>query len=367
MWIPQILRLLTGRESGRLPIVKQLVCLYVEKLQFHLEDALWVACSKELPLAADAMAAYNHLDRSAKYSVLLAPVVFASISKASSGLSGEHLTRLTELILGEHLLNSRIVTAGQEQWSLLGDFALIATTEGVRVEKQRKVLRSITVDFESIWCREEVAGGFDCTHLPYEAVSDKKKADIMNKVVSALNKVDAFAPVFGLLIRKYIRTIMVRTCSSVSAGFGSESRSDRIGCVHLLNVDRGEYTTQQLAEDLVHETVHSFLSMYEYAVRPFTNSEGDRGPRITSLWSGQSLAARAFCQAVFVYYTLYHFHLCVLETSADDADIAFSAKRREYCVSGFASNANLGEYVSECASVQNWLRPWLRRAQSIIV
>jgi HEXXH motif-containing protein len=93
-----------------------------------------------------------------------------------------------------------------------------------------------------------------------------------------------------------------------SGQFWSGSNGQYIGRVMLVNAHRQQTTVEELADALVHEGIHGFLSMQE-RVEPWVHDASlyTDAPAVVSPWSGNPLPLRPFLQACFVWYGLTMF------------------------------------------------------------
>jgi hypothetical protein len=92
-----------------------------------------------------------------------------------------------------------------------------------------------------------------------------------------------------------------------STTFSSGSLGDYVGRSIFCNAHLPTVGTAVLAESLVHEAIHSLLSMYE-ADEPWFPEADSFSPEsaVASPWTGARLSLRTFLQACFVWYGLAH-------------------------------------------------------------
>ena len=122
--------------------------------------------------------------------------------------------------------------------------------------------------------------------------------------------------------------------------FWSGSNGQYIGRVMLVNPHRQQTTVEELADALVHEAIHGFLSMQE-RVEPWVHDASlyTDAAAVVSPWSGNPLPVRPFLQACFVWYGLTMFWGEHLDGTVFDAATArrmLVRALRGFCGQSFA-------------------------------
>jgi HEXXH motif-containing protein len=104
----------------------------------------------------------------------------------------------------------------------------------------------------------------------------------------------------------WTRVVVVQ--SDRSGLFWSGSNGQYIGRVMLVNPHLQQTSVEEIADALVHEAIHGFLSMHE-RVEPWVHNTSlyTDAAAVVSPWSGNPLPVRQFLQACFVWYGLTMF------------------------------------------------------------
>ena len=170
------------------------------------------------------------------------------------------------------------------------------------------------------------------------------------------------------MIRNYTRTIFVRRNGTLLPS--SEQDHVRLGAIGLRNVHLDSYTELQLADDLLHESIHNLLSTYEFMNFPFITFGGRKNgnARPVSPWSSRPIRVTPFIHAVLVYYTLLSFaRLRLREEDLPAAERVIYQRRRNRYVSGFLSPGRLTQCPEGFADVDSRTLAMIDVVQDIVV
>ncbi len=314
------------------PSLDSMVERYVHKLKSDLEDSLWHAGFIDEALATRLGLAFETIPESHRYHYLLTPAIFEAISGFRKRATVDRLLRLVELTEDEALLAGAELMShrsGLRTWSPMGD-ASLASLEGDGIVTHVDRLDSLIVmDFDSPAARDVRLESSVMCHEPGE-FSFEDRSKVTRNLSEAMRYINRISPTFSRLILNYTRAIRLRRCADCQ--LGSEHITTTIGEIRLLNPQRDEYTPIRLAEALIHESVHNYLSTYEYLNIPFVLSGASPQYRPISTWSGNPIPVAAFCHAVFVWFALFQFSLIELAliTSELAGRLPIMRRRNQY-------------------------------------
>ncbi|KXU93836.1 hypothetical protein AB839_15600 [Stenotrophomonas sp. DDT-1] len=180
---------------------------------------------------------------------------------------------------------------------------------------------------------------------PCIALDEAEQAVVLDKLSRALAGIDRAEPLYGLVIRNFVRRIVVRkseeSTPDVARRFGSEHVPRQPGSLRLLNIHHPELSVEACMESIMHESTHNFLAAWELANGFFVAN--DYQHRVVSPWSGNPIPNSSYIHAVFVYYVCHRLlksHLAV----ADNIDAAARAhvhRRLAVCAAGFLIEQDL--------------------------
>lgn len=141
-------------------------------------------------------------------------------------------------------------------------------------------------------------------------------------------------PVAGSFLEAFTNVIVFKKLQTPGKRSFISSTSDYlIGRTLLINPDAVGH--EDIIDGLVHENIHSLLNMLEVISpwQPAVELSEAGGYSIVSPWSGNSLTARNFVQANFVWFGLYNFWSRALNMEAYDR--SYAATRVQFIKEGF--------------------------------
>ena len=228
------------------------------------------------------------------------------------------------------------------QWrvySPLGDsFASRSSTGGWSIEAVKNVGGCIAIDFDSPVAtnHEPRSGVLSQACLPLD---DFERRAVLAKIEESLKLIDEVEPTYGLIVRNFVRRIIVRKSQERSdqgpQHYGSEHVPRQPGSLRILNIHRDELSVEACMESIMHESTHNFLAAWELSNGFFV--ENDYKHRVVSPWSGNQIPNSSFIHAVFVYYICHRLlkrHLFASKCLTESA-IRHVHKRLAVCASGF--------------------------------
>ncbi|MGQ5524809.1 hypothetical protein ACUHMQ_16320 [Chitinimonas sp. PSY-7] len=209
----------------------------------------------------------------------------------------------------------------------------------------------IEIDFDSVHShRIEVESSVLCR--PPMAMSDADRALTLEKLHAAMAIVDSVASTAGAMIRSVTRVIRIRCADDDVTAAETDPRD--IGEIRLLNPHLAQTRVIDLADALIHESLHNFLAMYENRHGSFVGYEQTALMRPVSPWTGNPIPYNAFTHAVFIYFGLFHFYR-LLYASTDNLELRKqSAELIAKCARGFRV-AELDKCLKLIGHSPNWL------------
>ncbi|WP_435014238.1 hypothetical protein [Xanthomonas arboricola] len=309
----------------------------------------------------------------------------AAQRKLSSGIGDQqdelelarNFALLHDLVCREHaideLAKGRVskYLAESRQWYLyspLGDaYAARSSSGGWGLERVQSVGDCIAVDFDSPVATnyEPRSGVLSQTCLPLD---DLERHAVRAKIAESLRLIDQAEPLYGLIIRNFVRRIVVRKSQERSdlgpKHYGSEHVPRQPGSLRLLNIHRDELSVEACMESIMHESTHNFLAAWELAHGFFVAN--DYKHRVVSPWSGNQIPNSSFIHAVFVYYICHRLlksHLAAAMWLTDEA-VQHVHKRLAVCASGFLIQQPLSQRLMSTAPLNEDIGTMIDMMQS---
>jgi hypothetical protein len=231
--------------------------------------------------------------------VVLAPETVARLLFFGLNNLCESATFLNDAFQAELLLETDCRNSDRELWTALGDIRIVP---GVRHVPRPCPVGRIPVDFDS----------------PHGRSFESQKRDLGgSRIVLGEEErnlaLDRLSAAYRLLsdvgLTKFVSqfTKVIVLTRDDARGFSSGSETRYIGRSELCNLHNSGIDHFDVAEALVHESIHSILYMEERR-RPWVPAALYAPiPRVVSPWSGRVLPLRPFLQACFVWYGIAQF------------------------------------------------------------
>lgn len=316
------------------PLVDHLLQVHLLTLEGWLNDALWFIKhndSASFRQFSEAIGAVSHEEHRR---FLLAPSTFPLLT-AAKALQSHDCKAVVHAYQNDILLRREGLRAATG-WSRLTDFAQLGNGD----RRHNELLGdSIIVDFDSDEClRVEAESSVFCRD-PVPVLPAEREVTLI-KLRAALSLIDESSSTAGRLVRNATRCIRVR--KSLTEITAAETDPRVIGEMRLHNPQLDSLRVIDLADALIHESLHSFLAMYELRYGSFVGFEQSALIRPVSPWSGNPIPYNAFTHAVFIYFALFTFYRLLypkLESEMEREDVAELMTR---CSRGFRL-VDLGE------------------------
>lgn len=332
----QIVYALTANDRPP-PLVDRQIERFLDRMRDDVEDAIWDAHFRQLPIAAALYRAFEGLDDAARMRLFLSPEGFEAVWFSLRDGSEARLDALLALIDGR----AEAPEASSPAETPIADASPMLIRLG----------GTITVDLGS-----EQGRRVDPTSpvflMPWEPYAPDEAETVRAKLVRAFGEIEQAAPGFAHLIRNYTRVVYVRKAGDLAPS--SEQVDTELGAIRLRNVHLDAYDHGQLVDDLIHESVHNFLGTYEYLEAPFIPLGSRPAPELrpVSPWSMRPIQLLPFLHAVFVYFALLSYARRRLTAGGiDAAERARLLARRNRYASGFLMPGRLSEMARSLAPI----------------
>ncbi len=332
----QLVYALTGDDAAP-PILDGLVDQFVTKLRLSLEDILWEGSLRKYKSAHEFLDVYDALSEEKRAAFLLCPETYRFFSACRFRRDPDHLERLLRHCRKYLELDPRELLYSS------------ATTDSPATGNSPVFLslldETTVIDGGSDACRrrDPTSPVFFRDYDPFPA---RDWATTVRKIEAAFREISEISPTFARLIKNYTRRIYVRKVGKLPPA--SEQVDTEIGAIRLRNVHLSSYDHDQLVDDLIHESVHNFLSSYEFVNFPFVKfgSQIDPNMRPVSPWSMRPIRILPFLHACFVYFTLFHYatRSLLLRKPGKRQKQALQRRRNRY-VSGFLMPGRLRDHL----------------------
>ena len=329
------------------PLVDHLLRVHLLTLEGYLEDTLWFALHGDVEPYKEFVDAVGRPTPEEQSQFLLAPSAFPLLVSLT-GHSPSERSRAVLEAFKDDIVRRRNGTGASKGWTRLTDFRV--DDHGHRFYNEL-LGDSIVVDFDSEEClRVELASSVFCREpVPF---TDDEHTIVVDKLRAALKLIDDTASTAGRLVRNATRCIRVR--KSMTEITAAETDPQVIGEIRLHNPHLDKLRVVDIADALIHESLHNFLAMYEYRHGGFVDYRQSALVRPVSPWTGNPIPYNAFTHAVIIYFALFNFYRLLYPKLATEAERRTVAELMTKCSRGFRV-VNLSECLSEVGSSPDWL------------
>lgn len=225
----------------------------------------------------------------------------------------------------------------------------------------------VALDLDSHVARhhEPRSGVLSQPSLPFTEV---ERAHVHDKLSRALEAIDRAEPLYGLLIRNFVRRVVVRKSDEIGADdsrrYGSEHVPRQPGSLRLLNTHHPDLSMEACMESIMHESTHNYLAAWELANGFFVAN--DYKHRVVSPWSGNQIPNSSYIHAVFVYYICHRLLRSHLATAEDLSGAATEHvhRRLSVCAAGFLIEQRLSARLMTSSPINNDLGEMIDRMQT---
>lgn len=165
----------------------------------------------------------------------------------------------------------------------------------------------IVIDFFSPYAARPLAqNNFRPDFAPPIPYTNEQAATVAPRIVAAFEAIESIGGAGIGFVRAMIRTIMPRP-DAASGLFSGSSNRGHMGRVNLFNPHLDYISHHNVANSLIHESIHIMLYLIEQGGRPVEDNDVLYNDFVESPWSGRPIHLLAYIHASFVWYGLYHF------------------------------------------------------------
>ena len=220
-------------------------------------------------------------------------------------------------------------------WTALGDFC--HRPDGTSFSAP--ALPGLPVlDFESPYANDlDFSGRAARTLVQRDNLDAREQSLVLQKLAASAKGVERVSPMVHDFVRSFTKVLVLQRDPEAPAMFASGSSGQFIGRSVLSNPQLPGVDAVEVAEGLIHESIHALLYMQEQRRRWVDPALYGPELRTQSPWTGNSLPLRPYLQACFVWYGLLHFW-----AMAYGRDVFPAARVRQriiQCVSGFLDSS----------------------------
>jgi hypothetical protein len=336
----------TGGDSLRDDLERVLVAAVSEglaALRRRLEEA-------DPRLAATLGEELAQLPDDALVRIVTAPQVYYRVAHDRRGDPVLAARFLLDCVEAEHRRLDRERPLRHDVWTCLGDHLYRASPSAPGYDAPR-LPQGLAVDYVSPFARgplPEVSG-------TAAEIGAERASLIMAKVERAFSALDAAAPEAHAFVLRLSKVLVVRVDEGGDGHYTAASTRTAIGRPILRNPHRADVGIEEIADGVVHETIHAAIDLIELE-RPIVCDTAALDHRCRSLWTGRSLDLNTYVQACFVWCGLWHLWLGALGADGFDARQVFRLMR--LACRGFAA----GDVTEQLSPVADQLDPDLAPA-----
>ncbi|HKS27638.1 MAG TPA: HEXXH motif-containing putative peptide modification protein [Pyrinomonadaceae bacterium] len=321
------------------------------------DGRIWVErMSERAPQPFDSLIReLDNLPAQSRRRFFTAPQTYRQMNRNGSAASQRKLAFISESLRAErHLLDPRAPRSAPA-WTALGDYFFPAEVKGVEPVRDYaapRIMEHIVVDAFSPYSEVAVPGGttFKPSHTPEEL------SLIIGRLNEAANGIDDVSPLITDLVASVTKAIALKRDPEAPESFGSSSWSSAIGKMALTNAHVGNVGSAQIANALVHESIHSLLYMIEIE-NPFYLDEASVCEfKLQSPWTGRMLYISSFLHACFVWFGLACFW-----RMAEDSQ-AFLREESANCLARACAGFHKGSILKMLTEAQPHLKTELLEA-----
>ncbi|MCY4416464.1 MAG: HEXXH motif-containing putative peptide modification protein [Chloroflexi bacterium] len=274
----------------------------------------------------------------------LAPEVFRLLA-APHHTPATDVAEILEGFCSVELYISGHPTAGavpNGRWSALGDVCVVGDPAGAGPTVPSPY-RRVDGMVLAPTARGTVIDGYSPTHstifgyTPWavESHPDAEFEEATDKVSAAMQFIESVSEPTGAMLDACLRVVSLARVPADPNMTLSGSHPHLRGSAGFSNLHSLRWAPGQVAEALLHESIHSLISKMEIADSLFSSYRDARNISATSPWSGRALPLWAYVHACFLWFGSWHFWQLAGSHSERANDFAETAAR------GFADGASI--------------------------
>jgi hypothetical protein len=273
--------------------------------------------------------------------ILESPDFYNLLARRASESHQQIWSFLNSSIAVEQFRNGMESNSAYRNWSANGDFFADTSTDdrfdthGWRLSGRYMapaLTPRIPIDHWSIYARHSMPVDTfrEVTFGDAVALGQSEFNDAVTKIRSAFQIAETTVPEAAQLVRRFLRTIVIRSNGHDGGFFQSASRNAYLGQAVFLNAQHHSVDLEIVAESIVHESIHSLVWKAEVGEPLMEPGSGDIDP-VSSPWSGQTLRYETYLHACIVWYGIFFFWKTVerIHTPFESHRIAVLKKRAQ--------------------------------------
>jgi HEXXH motif-containing protein len=310
----------------------------------------------ECKAGSATLAALQELPEEALHRLLSAPETYCVAVTRGMRSPGAIKVFLDDAVLAEKARSLDKVLAPNGHWTALGDCCIdhYPPRQWRDVVSQKGEHR-----FESPALNDTIHIDLACATRPFAPWGNKESlihlsAPELKRSIARLDfvmeEIGSFCPNASIAVETFTRSIILRKDTENTRSLFSASSNAAVGRTLLVNPHSAQVDTGELAEAVVHEAIHSVLSIFEFEHPLFFADKYDPLVKISSPWTGANLHPHAFLHACFVWYGLMQ--LWKQARNSIQVDSRWVDNRLRYISDGF-SKGTLTDRLRSCRSSVN--------------
>jgi hypothetical protein len=266
----------------------------------------------------------------------------------------------------EYRLNGLDEDLGEGLWSALGDCYFPSSTQNLNLNVNKKIYHAplvgnkIPVDYRSPYARSELPG-FRKTSNRY---SNSETDRIISKLNQALTRISQSDPRVIDMIDQYTKVITIKKDPRDVYSWGSSSSNAYIGSIVLENPHLDVFTSDEIVEAIIHESIHSFMYILELD-NPIFSDRRLYAHEVRSPWTGNRLPLYSYLHACFVWFGLWHFWNLAIKTNLFHFEI--SSKHKCKSAVGFKGDSLLNPIREISTGISLARQQAIQKMQEIIL
>jgi HEXXH motif-containing protein len=270
---------------------------------------------------------FDELPLPSKSRIVESPDVYNQITQYVRNQSNTLQNLLEQSIRVEELRNGLHLHPCAGKWSANGDFLFDDVLEEKRDEAGWRIRgrfsapllgNKIPLDHHSPFARHPmpVAEFRSVQFGTAEPMTAKEEQCAITLVRRSFSKINSALPEAADFIGRCVNSIILRKTSSTGKIFQSASRNAFIGQIVLLNPHHDHVDDEDMAESLIHESIHALLWRAEILDHFLLNPNMEMGI-VRSPWSGERIVYYTLLQACFVWYGIFWFWDAVTRSKSE--------------------------------------------------
>jgi hypothetical protein len=295
-------------------ILQRIYDEYIRLLSDSLGETLGGIVKNDPAFGESLVAEVREASDSAFLRVLIAPETSYRLLWRKAHSLRETGVFLAQSFRAEAAREGRPIVFKEETWTSLGDMGFLPDGKICRFPSIDGLM---PLDFGSPHAlRLNLEGIEEMAAQPRSGFEREEIELVLSRLRQAQKGIASTALSVLNFVIQFTKVLVLMKDTAAPQKFASGSNGQCVGRSFLVNPHALNIDEVDLADAIVHETIHSLLYMQERKKRWVYDPElYDPISRAVSPWTGNSLALRPFLQACFVWYGLLQFWCLALPRS----------------------------------------------------